>query len=210
MTRVWPCACLRMRQRCSSLVGTGTRRCLRLRPTCIEPWRSFRIAGCGLVDVLVHDVHPAPDVAQLQQEDLHALGRLVVALCCANPLAINNLPKAQEIMARHYSADVLKIVDYLLVKPVPQKVSVRAVLRLFPRAEPVCRALRDCSIGSGIACWSRWTRCRSASIFTLCEPLLTFVFSSVDRLEAELMSELENGRLVRLLAKFGFINERPE
>ena len=34
--------------------------------------------------------------------------------------------------------------------------------------------------------------------------------SAVDRLEGELMSELENGRLVRLLCKFGFINERPE
>ncbi|KAL4077624.1 hypothetical protein J3A83DRAFT_4356596 [Scleroderma citrinum] len=31
-----------------------------------------------------------------------------------------------------------------------------------------------------------------------------------DRLETELGSELENGRLVRLLCKFGFINERPE
>lgn len=35
------------------------------------------------------------------------------------------------------------------------------------------------------------------------------MYSSVNRLEAELMSELENGRLVRLLCKFGFINERP-
>ena len=34
--------------------------------------------------------------------------------------------------------------------------------------------------------------------------------SAVDRLEGELMSELENARLVRLLCKFGFINERPE
>lgn len=34
--------------------------------------------------------------------------------------------------------------------------------------------------------------------------------SGVDRLESELASELENGRLVRLLCKFGFINERPE
>ncbi|KZT64836.1 hypothetical protein DAEQUDRAFT_698078 [Daedalea quercina L-15889] len=34
--------------------------------------------------------------------------------------------------------------------------------------------------------------------------------NSVDRLESELMSELENARLVRLLCKFGFINERPE
>ena len=34
--------------------------------------------------------------------------------------------------------------------------------------------------------------------------------SAMDRLESELTSELENARLVRLLAKFGFINERPE
>jgi PAB-dependent poly(A)-specific ribonuclease subunit 3 len=32
----------------------------------------------------------------------------------------------------------------------------------------------------------------------------------MDHLEGELLSELENARLVRLLAKFGFINERPE
>lgn len=31
-----------------------------------------------------------------------------------------------------------------------------------------------------------------------------------DSLEQDLMRELENGRLVRLLCKFGFINERPE
>jgi PAB-dependent poly(A)-specific ribonuclease subunit 3 len=31
-----------------------------------------------------------------------------------------------------------------------------------------------------------------------------------DALESELSRELENGRIVRLLCKFGFINERPE
>ena len=34
--------------------------------------------------------------------------------------------------------------------------------------------------------------------------------AATDRLEHELQSELENARLVRLLCKFGFINERPE
>lgn len=34
--------------------------------------------------------------------------------------------------------------------------------------------------------------------------------NATDRLEAELTSELENGRLFRLMCKFGFINERPE
>jgi hypothetical protein len=29
-------------------------------------------------------------------------------------------------------------------------------------------------------------------------------------LETELMKELDNGRLLRLLVKLGFINERPE
>jgi len=34
--------------------------------------------------------------------------------------------------------------------------------------------------------------------------------SAADTLESELMGDLENARLVRLLCKFGFINERPE
>eukprot|EP01121_Diplochlamys_sp_Union-15-3_P011723 TRINITY_DN3426_c0_g1_i4.p1 TRINITY_DN3426_c0_g1~~TRINITY_DN3426_c0_g1_i4.p1 ORF type:complete len:431 (+),score=43.25 TRINITY_DN3426_c0_g1_i4:61-1293(+) len=36
------------------------------------------------------------------------------------------------------------------------------------------------------------------------------LFGYTDLLEAELSKELENGRLFRLLAKLGFINERPE
>ena len=47
----------------------------------------------------------------------------------------------------------------------------------------------------------------------MCSQQLTLFFvisSAADRLEGELMGELENARLVRLLCKFGFINERPE
>jgi hypothetical protein len=69
---------------------------------------------------MTHDMQT--DMASLHLEDLHAFGRLIIALCCANPLAVHNLQKAQEIMARHYSADVLKIVEYLLLKPSAQKV----------------------------------------------------------------------------------------
>lgn len=39
---------------------------------------------------------------------------------------------------------------------------------------------------------------------------LNAAFHYEDTLENELTRELENGRLVRLLCKFGFINERPE
>jgi PAB-dependent poly(A)-specific ribonuclease subunit 3 len=39
---------------------------------------------------------------------------------------------------------------------------------------------------------------------------LDMSFNYNDRMEYELSRELENGRLVRLLCKLGFINERPE
>jgi len=39
---------------------------------------------------------------------------------------------------------------------------------------------------------------------------LTILCRAADAYENELMGELENARLVRLLVKFGFVNERPE
>jgi len=39
---------------------------------------------------------------------------------------------------------------------------------------------------------------------------LTIWCRAADAYENELMGELENARLVRLLVKFGFVNERPE
>jgi PAB-dependent poly(A)-specific ribonuclease subunit 3 len=39
---------------------------------------------------------------------------------------------------------------------------------------------------------------------------LTLLISYADVLEGELAAEVENGRLVRLVSKLGFINERPE
>lgn len=49
---------------------------------------------------------------------------------------------------------------------------------------------------------------RSSVVF---ERILTeFLRSHIDSLESELCKELENARIVRLIAKLGFINERPE
>lgn len=55
------------------------------------------------------------------------------------------------------------------------------------------------------------------SVEKLAEALTTHTFQNFDaalnyndNLEAELCRELENGRLVRLMSKLGFINERPE
>ncbi|KAJ3482196.1 hypothetical protein NLI96_g7144 [Meripilus lineatus] len=51
---------------------------------------------------------------------------------------------------------------------------------------------------------------RHKTINHLIEIISPRVMKELEENEAELMSELENGRLVRLLCKFGFINERPE
>ncbi|KAH7100486.1 hypothetical protein BKA62DRAFT_619997, partial [Auriculariales sp. MPI-PUGE-AT-0066] len=48
------------------------------------------------------------------------------------------------------------------------------------------------------------------SISTHVHDELEGAYDYADSLESDLGSELENGRLVRLLCKFGFINERPE
>uniref|UniRef100_A0A8H7XVS5 PAN2-PAN3 deadenylation complex subunit PAN3 n=1 Tax=Psilocybe cubensis TaxID=181762 RepID=A0A8H7XVS5_PSICU len=42
------------------------------------------------------------------------------------------------------------------------------------------------------------------------DKLLEMIRGATDRLEHELLGELENARLFRLMCKFGFINERPE
>ncbi|CCM03214.1 uncharacterized protein FIBRA_05338 [Fibroporia radiculosa] len=132
-----------------------------------------RISSCGVVDVLMYESRA--DIAYLQQEDLFMFAKLLLALCCSNLAAINNVQKAIETIGRHYSAD-LKAVALFLVTPAPNK----AINQLFDM------------IGNRVP------------------TEMIEMQNAVDRLESELMSELENARLVRLLCKFGFINERPE
>ncbi|PIL25916.1 hypothetical protein GSI_11669 [Ganoderma sinense ZZ0214-1] len=134
----------------------------------------IRIGSCGIVDVLMHDVHS--DVSFMQQDDLTMFGALVFMLCCANLGAMNNLQKAIDHVGRNYSVDLKSVALFLISKGGPHK----NIGQLFDM------------IGSRLL-----TELDEAQ-------------SGVDRLENELMSELENGRLVRLLCKFGFINERPE
>lgn len=105
-----------------------------------------------------------------------------------------NLPKALQTIDKNYSQDVKNVAMYL-VKPSPHK-SIRQLLD---------------TMGSRVLLEMKETQKYGLSLpdraCLLMEPCL---HSAVDRLEAELMSELENGRLVRLLTKMGFINERPE
>jgi PAB-dependent poly(A)-specific ribonuclease subunit 3 len=62
------------------------------------------------------------DLATLQQEDLALFGKLLLALCCNNMAAMNNLPKALELVSRNYSSDIKNVAFYLVSKPGSHKV----------------------------------------------------------------------------------------
>lgn len=133
-----------------------------------------RLGCCGLVDILTYDTRQ--DVHLLQQEDLLQFGRLILALCCNNLMAGNNLTKSLETVTRNYSADLKAVIIFLLGKPAAHK----SINQLFDM------------IGQHLVLEMEALEWQA------------------DRLEGELTRELENGRVVRLLCKLGFINERPE
>ncbi|KAG0145336.1 hypothetical protein CROQUDRAFT_658780 [Cronartium quercuum f. sp. fusiforme G11] len=134
-----------------------------------------RINGCGILDVIAFN--PSRSLAELQQQDLVDLGKLIVSLGssadCSNPNGLV-LAKGVEYVQQCWSPEINAVVEFLLQ---PETKTIDGLLQLI------------------------WTK-------TLDE--VTSVFNHNDLLEEYLMRELENGRLVRLMTKFGFINERPE
>ncbi|CAG0881389.1 unnamed protein product, partial [Darwinula stevensoni] len=83
----------------------------------------LRLNCCGIIDVLAFDAsqtnHQAL-IAHLQQEDLVALGKLVMALACNNLSAIQreNLHSSMEIVARNYSSDLRNLIFHQRVKSI--------------------------------------------------------------------------------------------
>lgn len=60
-------------------------------------------------------------MAQLQQDDLIQLGRLILSLACGTMLASHNLQRSMEFVAIKYSTDVKNVLIYLLSKPAQYK-----------------------------------------------------------------------------------------
>ena len=133
----------------------------------------IRLAGCGILDVILFD---STNPVHYQQEDLLSLGKLIIALGSGSTSSVHNLPKSVDHISRVYSPELKNVVLYLLSKPSPRK-SIDEVLLLC--GHRVIDEL-NCSL------------------------------VAEDKLERHLFREVENGRLFRLLSKFGFINERPE
>jgi len=77
---------------------------------------------CGMFDVLTFDPtasNPMAAMAHYQQEDLIALGKIVLALACNSFLAIQreNLQSSMELVTTNYSSDMRNLIMYLLTNP---------------------------------------------------------------------------------------------
>ncbi|XP_057368504.1 PAN2-PAN3 deadenylation complex subunit pan3-like isoform X1 [Daphnia carinata] len=143
----------------------------------------LRLCGGGIFDVLTYDSSASNASALIphyQQEDLLALGKLILALACNSLLALqrDNVPTSMDIINKNYSSDLRNLVMYLL--STPQGSRAKNIQEVMPM------------IG--------------ARFFSQLEA----VTLHADYLEDQLARELDNGRLFRLLGKLGTVVDRPE
>lgn len=152
----------------------------------------IRLNCVGIDDFFNYDMRR--NVVQAKQlEDVVSLGKLMVRLACPSLEAINNpnqLPRALESIAASYSAEFHQL-----------------LLRMLGLSGPASggghrRQNQSASFPSLDEVQSHLT----ARAFGQVDKL----YSYNDSLETEVSKEIENGRLLRLLIKLGFVNERPE
>ena len=150
----------------------------------------MRLSGCSVLDIVQFE--QASSLVGLQQADLRDLGRLIVDIAARNSTAHNNPAKALELVSRSYT-DRLRACLQWLLSPPPSQIDPQTA------TEETMAASADYNVNTLISNISDHV------INTLDSSL-----SQNDDLSSNLMTELENGRLVRLLTKLSTILERPE
>ena len=149
----------------------------------------MRLSGCSVLDIVQFE--QASSLVGLQQADLRDLGRLIVDIAARNSTAHNNPAKALELVSRSYTDRLRACLQWLLSPPQitdPQTAS-----------EETLAASADYNVNTLIS-----------NISDHVMNTLDSSLSQNDDLASNLMTELENGRLVRLLTKLSSILERPE
>lgn len=104
------------------LIHSNALACRSLDPTKIVLTSKNRLRLCclGVMDVVLHDnnstINHLALVHHYQQEDLTALGKLVLALACKSTVAVQreNISTALDIVSRTYTIDLRNLIMYLL------------------------------------------------------------------------------------------------
>lgn len=149
----------------------------------------LRLNGCGVLDIIQYEQRRP--LHELQRADLQDLGRLILGIAARNPTAHQNTPKSLELVSRSYSERLRSCIAWLIAPPPVQQDASQPT-------EP--------SVTS--------TEYNVHTLLNNIADKVVIAFDSALHLEDEvtsnLMRELENGRLVRLLAKLNVILERPD
>ncbi|XP_058790833.1 PAN2-PAN3 deadenylation complex subunit PAN3 [Phymastichus coffea] len=102
---------------------------------CLDPTKvlltsrtRLRLSGVSVPDVVMFDnnhTNPLALMPHYQQEDLIALGKLVLALACRSLLAVHrdNMQSSLELVARSYSNDLRNLIMYLLSNQIRKSVT---------------------------------------------------------------------------------------
>lgn len=180
-----------------------------------------RINCCSILDVLLYDpANPStPErTLQYQQEDLHQLGLLILVLANRNSAAAHaqNVDASLDALSKHYSKEMRDVVAWLLRDPL-EFGGAAAASGNGPQSpsRPHHRQSSYPSTSSLTNTNDSFNRSKDAStLLSMIAPhVATEMESSLhynDLLESSLSLELENARLMKILVKMGFINERPE
>jgi PAB-dependent poly(A)-specific ribonuclease subunit 3 len=178
-----------------------------------------RLNGCAVLDVVQYDV--SVSTAELQQDDLLQLGRLLLALACGNAAAAasaHQMPKALEHVARAYSTEFKDSLFWLLSPPASlASASVSASASSSSSAPPLTAALPTAVAAPAPLPTPAPAPTPAKTIDHFLQGIagqVAHAFNHAlhldDALHSELARALEHGRLVRLMAKLNFVNERPE
>ncbi|KAF2726055.1 hypothetical protein K431DRAFT_214020 [Polychaeton citri CBS 116435] len=148
----------------------------------------IRLNGCGILDVTQFDSQKP--IAELQQSDLLHVGQVILAIAVRNPTAHNNVSKSLELVSRTYTERLRACLAWLLSPPTIAQDTATDAESQTPHDYSITAFLTNISD----------------------KVMATFdgALHQADESTSNLMRELENGRLVRLLAKLNVILERPE
>ncbi len=159
-------------------------RCIDVTKVILTDKNRIRLSACAVVDVLQLEAHRPVD--DLQQEDFFHLGKLILGI------ATNTLPRnipdvwaSLDQLGRVYSQDLKDRISWLLSAPSQS-------LNSTSNAQPKTAEHLLCELAQHTT------------------DLLDASLNLQDEVTAYLGRELEIGRLFRLAAKLGVINERPE
>ena len=158
----------------------------------------LRLNGCGILDIVQFE-NPRP-LVDLQREDLQLFGHLMLSIATNTPNTGAAPAKLLKQIERSYSERFRDSINWL-VSPAPTPMTVAPqVSALQPQAAVA-------------AAHTTITKDIDNFLARISSQVISVLDSSLhaeDTLTSSLSSELENARLVRLLAKLGFINERHE